>query len=110
MICQSCGQPCFLGAAVSKTQVSAGNTQVKQNLNQRGNEDACGLLINLLSALGSVSSRTQLSLRCNFSDYVLRNNYMFRPMVDIFRLPWEYLRATVSYIARILWVVEHNYH
>ena len=52
--------------------------------------------------LGSVGSRTQLSLGCNFSDYVLRNNYMFRPMVAIFRLSWEYLRATVSYIARIM--------
>jgi hypothetical protein len=52
--------------------------------------------------LGSVGSRTQLSLRCNFSDYVLRNNYMFRPIVAIFRLSWEYLRATVSYIARIM--------
>ena len=52
--------------------------------------------------LGSVGSRTQLSLRCNFSDYVLRNSYMFRPMVAIFRLSWEYLRATVSYIARIM--------
>jgi hypothetical protein len=50
--------------------------------------------------LSSVGSGTQLSLRCNFSDYVLRNNYMFRPMVAIFRLSWEYLRATVSYIAR----------
>ena len=53
-------------------------------------------------SLGSVVSRTQLSLRCNFSDYVLRNSYMFRPMVAIFRLSWEYLRATVSYIARIM--------
>ena len=52
--------------------------------------------------LGSVGSRTQLSLRCNFSDYVLRNNYMFRSMMAIFRLSWEYLRATVSYIARIM--------
>ena len=39
--------------------------------------------------LGSVGSRTQLSLRCNFSDYVLRNNYVFRPMVGIFKLSWE---------------------
>jgi hypothetical protein len=52
--------------------------------------------------VGSVGSRTQLSLRCNFSDYVLRNNYMFRAMMAIFRLSWEYLRATVSYIARIM--------
>ena len=52
--------------------------------------------------LGSVGSRTQVSLRCNFSDYVLRNNYMFRPMVAIFRLSWEYVRDTVSYIARIM--------
>ena len=47
-------------------------------------------------------SNTAVSLRCNFSDYVLRNNYMFRPMVAIFRLSWEYLRATVSCIARIM--------
>ena len=46
--------------------------------------------------LGSVGSRTQLSLRCDFSDYVLRNNCMFRPMVAIFRLSREYLRATVK--------------
>ena len=51
--------------------------------------------------LGSVGSGTQLSLRCNISDYVLRNNYMFRPMMAIFRLSWEYLRATVSYIAEL---------
>ena len=42
------------------------------------------------SPLGSVVSQTQLSLRCN---YVLKNNYMFRPMMVIVRLPWEYLRA-----------------
>ena len=42
--------------------------------------------------LGIVGSRTQLSLRCNFSDYLLRNNYMFRPMMVIFRLSWEYPR------------------
>ena len=41
-------------------------------------------------SLGSVGSQTQLSLRCN---YVLQNNYMFRPMMTIVRLPWEYLRA-----------------
>jgi hypothetical protein len=52
--------------------------------------------------LESVGSRTQLSLRCNFSDNELRNNYMFRPMMAIFRLSWEYLRAAVSYIARIV--------
>jgi hypothetical protein len=40
--------------------------------------------------LGSVGSQTQLSLRCN---YVLKNNYMFRPMMAIVRLPWEYLRT-----------------
>jgi len=33
-----------------------------------------------IHALESVGSRTQLSLRCNFSDYILRNNYMFRPI------------------------------
>jgi len=33
--------------------------------------------------LGSVGSQTQLSLRCNFSDYLFRNNYMFRPMTTI---------------------------
>ena len=47
-------------------------------------------------------SNTAVSLSCNFSDYVLRNSYMFRPMMAIFRLSWEYLRATVSYIARIM--------
>ena len=56
----------------------------------------------LLLTQGSVGSRTQLSLRCNISDYVLRNSYMFRLMMAIFRLSWEYLRATVSYIARII--------
>ena len=62
----------------------------------------CVILVVRVRTLGSVGSRTELSLRCNFSDYVFRNNYMFRPMVAIFRLSWEYLRATVSDIARIM--------
>ena len=41
------------------------------------------------SSLGSVGSLTQLSLGCNISDYVLRYNYMFWPMMAIFRLSWE---------------------
>jgi len=39
--------------------------------------------------LGSVGSETHLSLMCN---YVLKNNYMFRPMMAIVRLFREYLR------------------
>ena len=39
----------------------------------------CSVRRSLDGALGSVGSRTKLSLRCKFSDYVLRNNYMFRP-------------------------------
>jgi len=62
----------------------------------------CVIPVVCVRTLGSVGSRTQLSMRCNFSDYVLRNNYMFRPMMAIFRLSWEYSRATVSYIARIM--------
>jgi len=62
----------------------------------------CVIPVVCVRTLGSVGSRTQLSLRCNFSDYVLRNNYMFWPMMAIFRLSWEYLRATVSYIVRIM--------
>ena len=54
----------------------------------------CVIPVVRVRTLGSVGSQTQLSLRCNFSDYVLGNNYMFRPMVAIFRLSWEYLRAT----------------
>ena len=63
----------------------------------------CGLQVGCYppQPLGSVGSRTRLSLRCNFSDYVLRNN-MFQPMVANFRLSWEYLRATVSYITCIM--------
>ena len=41
----------------------------------------CVIPVVRVRTLGSVGSRTQLLLRCNFSDYVLRNNYMFRPMV-----------------------------
>ena len=41
--------------------------------------------------LGSVGSRTQLCHWGVFNDYVL--NYMFRPVVAIVRLPWEYLGA-----------------
>jgi hypothetical protein len=37
-----------------------------------------------------------------YCNYVFKNNYMFRLMMAIVRLPWEYLRATVSYIARIM--------
>ena len=40
--------------------------------------------------LWSVGSQTQLSPRCNF---VLKNNCMFRPMMAIVSLPWEYFRA-----------------
>ena len=46
--------------------------------------------MNIITSLGSVGSQTQLSLRCN---YVLKSNYMFRPMMAIVRLPWEYLRT-----------------
>ena len=33
----------------------------------------CVIPVVRVRTLGSVGSRTQLSLRCNFSDYVLRN-------------------------------------
>jgi hypothetical protein len=52
-------------------------------------QSSCVIPVVRVRTLGSVGSQTQLSLGCNFSDYVLRNNYMFRPMVAIFRLSWE---------------------
>ena len=51
----------------------------------------CVIPVFCVRTLGIVDSQTQLSLRCNFSDYVLKNNYMFWPMMAIVRLPWEYL-------------------
>jgi len=43
----------------------------------------CAIPVVCVRTLGIVGSQTQLSLRCNFSDYVFRNNYMFRPMMTI---------------------------
>ena len=50
----------------------------------------CDINVLCVRNLGIVGSQTQLSLRCN---YVLKNNYMFRPMMAIVRLPCEYLRT-----------------
>ena len=37
----------------------------------------CVIPVGCVRTWGSVGNQTQISLRCNFSDYVLRNNYMF---------------------------------
>ena len=49
-----------------------------------------GWSIQIIRTSGSVGSQTQLSLRCN---YVLKNNYIFRPMMVIVRLPLGVLKS-----------------
>jgi hypothetical protein len=60
-----------------------------RNLYHQDHSRNCVIRVVRVRTLGSVGSRTQLSLRCNFSDYVLRKNHMFRPMVAIFSLSYS---------------------